>query len=81
MEEFNLSEEFREMLAATDIAMVITSRRVLGFSAFTGGFFPQDLSTDEVVLETRINDNIVIISTDARRLILRAQLAIWTELR
>jgi hypothetical protein len=81
MQEFNLSEEFREMLAATDIAVVITNRRVLGFSAFTGGFFPQDLSTDEVVLETKVNDNIVILSTAARRLILRAQLGIWAELR
>ena len=60
---------------------VVTDRRALAFSAFTGGFFQQDLSSDEPVLSGAVNDNVVILSTGARRWIFRSQLAIWAELR
>src|SRR5205823_3486764 len=62
-------------------ALVVTSTRLLAFSAFTGGFFIKDLSTEDPVIETTVNDNIVILSTVNRRLIFRSQLAAWAELR
>ena len=60
---------------------MLTSRRALAFSAFTGGFFVQDISNDDPVIETVINDNIAILSTKNRRFIFRSQLAVWTEFR
>jgi hypothetical protein len=81
MEEFKLGELPREMLASAHVAVVITGSRALAFSAFHGGFFSQDLLSDETVIETTLNDNIVILSTVNRRLIFRSQVPIWRELR
>ena len=76
-----LGDDFRELLVGAHVAVVLTNRRALAFSAFTGGFFIKDLSTEDPVIETTVNDNIVILSTVNRRLIFRSQLAAWAELR
>ncbi len=59
---------------------MVTNHRALGFSAFTGGFFSQDLPLNEVFNATTVNDNIVILRSKRRRLIFRSQLAAWKEL-
>jgi hypothetical protein len=82
VEDLNrLGDDFQQILVGTHVAVVLTNRRALAFSAFTGGFFIKDLSTEDPVIETTVNDNIVILSTVNRRLIFRSQLAAWAELR
>jgi len=76
-----LGDDFQQILVGAHVAVVLTNRRALAFSAFTGGFFVQDLSTEDPVIETVVNDNIVILSTVNRRLIFRSQLAAWAEFR
>ena len=76
-----LGDDFQQILVGAHVAVVLTNRRALAFSAFTGGFFAQDLSTEDPVIETVVNDNIVILSTVNRRLIFRSQLAAWAEFR
>jgi len=76
-----LGDDFQQILVGAHVAVVLTNRRALAFSAFTGGFFIKDLSTEDPVIETTVNDNIVILSTANRRLIFRSQLAAWAELR
>jgi len=76
-----LGDDFQQILVGAHVAVVLTNRRALAFSAFTGGFFIKDLSTEDPVIETTVNDNIVILSTVNRRLIFRSQLAAWAELR
>ncbi|MCI0528852.1 MAG: hypothetical protein L0Y56_15560, partial [Nitrospira sp.] len=73
--------EVRDVVVADHVIVTVTERRVMAFSAFTGGFFSQDLILDERVTDTQANDNIIILTTPARRLIFRSQLRIWTELR
>ena len=82
VEDLNrLGDDFQQILVGAHVAVVLTNRRALAFSAFTGGFFIKDLSTEDPVIETTVNDNIVILSTVNRRLIFRSQLAAWAELR
>jgi len=82
VEDLNrLGDDFQQILVGAHVAVVLTNRRALAFSAFTGGFFIKDLSTEDPVIETTVNDNIVILSTANRRLIFRSQLAAWAELR
>ncbi len=76
-----LGDDFQQILVGAHVAVVLTNRRALAFSAFTGGFFAQDLSTEDPVIETVVNDNIVILATANRRLLFRSQLAAWGELR
>ena len=76
-----VGDDFQQILVGAHIAVLLTNRRALAFSAFTGGFFIKDLSTEDPVIETTVNDNIVILSTANRRLIFRSQLAAWAELR
>lgn len=80
-EELGSREEVRDVVVADHVIVTVTERRVMAFSAFTGGFFSQDLILDERVSDTQANDNIIILTTPSRRLIFRAQLRIWTELR
>ncbi len=62
------------------IAVIVTDRRALGFSAFTGGFFPRDLPVDNQIYNIQINDNIAILHLSDFMLVFRAGLAIWAEL-
>ena len=63
-----------------DIAVMVTNRRALGFSAFTGGFFPQDLPAGNQIQKIEINDNVVILHLSGIMLVFRSGLAIWAEL-
>ena len=62
------------------VAAVITNRRVLGFSALTGGFFSQDLPSGNAIQDTQVNDHVVIIQLSGLTLVFRSGLAVWTEL-
>ena len=63
-----------------NVGVLVTNRRVLGFSAFTGGFFSQDLPSGNPVQEVQTNDNVVIIHLLSRKFVFRSGLAIWAEL-
>jgi hypothetical protein len=52
----------------------------LGFSALTGGFFSQDLPSDNSIQRLEVNDNIVIIHLSGLMLVFRSGLAIWAVL-
>ncbi len=62
------------------VAVFITNRRALGFSALTGGFFPQDLPSGNAIDQTEANASIVVIHLTGLMLVFRAGLAIWTVL-
>jgi hypothetical protein len=62
------------------VGVLITNRRALGFSALTGGFFPQDLPSGNAIDQTEANANIVIIHLSGLMLVFRSGLAIWTVL-
>lgn len=76
-----LGDDFRELLVGAHVAVVLTNRRALAFSAFTGGFFVQDISTNDPVIETAVNDNIAMLSTKNSRFTFRSQLTTWAEFR
>ncbi len=62
------------------VAVLITNRRALGFSALTGGFFPQDLPSGNVIEQTEANANVVVIHLSGLILVFRSGLAVWTVL-
>ena len=62
------------------VGVVITNRRTLGFSAFTGGFFSQDLPPGKSIQDMQANDNVVIIHLSGLTLVFRSGLGIWAEL-
>ena len=62
------------------VAVLITNRRALGYSALTGGFFPQDLPSGNAIDQTEANANIVVIHLSGLMLVFRSGLAIWTVL-
>ena len=62
------------------VGVLLTNRRALGFSAFTGGFFSKDLPSGNAIQDLEINDNVVIIHLSALTLVFRSGLAIWAEL-
>ena len=63
------------------VIAVVTNERVLGFSAFAGGFFAKGLSGDETVTAMDGRMDVIVLTTDRRRLILRAQQNSWEELQ
>ena len=62
------------------IAVMVTDRRAIGFSAFTGGFFSRDLPVGNQIHNIQINDNVVILHLSDFMLVFRSGLAIWAEL-
>ncbi len=79
-EPWGAGESMRNSAVKADIAVIVTNRRALGFSAFTGGFFPQDLPLDNEIQKIQINDNVVILHLSDFMLVFRAGLAIWAQL-
>jgi hypothetical protein len=63
-----------------NVAVLITNRRALGFSALTGGFFPQDLPSGNAIEQTEANANVVVIHLSGLMLVFRSGLAVWTVL-
>lgn len=79
-EPWGAGETFVNSIIEDQVGVVITNRRALGFSAFTGGFFSQNLPNDSMIDEVQVNDNVVIIHLAGLKLVFRSGLAIWTEL-
>jgi len=79
-EVLGAGEFFRENVVDDHVGVLVTNRRVLGFSALTGGFFSQDIPSGNRIDDIDINDNVVVIHLGLRKLVLRSGLAIWAEL-
>ena len=79
-ESWGASEFLQNSAVKAHIAVMVTNRRALGFSAFTGGFFPRDLPAGNQVQEIQINDNVVILHLSGFMLVFRSGLAIWAQL-
>jgi len=79
-EIWGAGESFRESLVNDHVGVMVTDRRLLGFSAFTGGFFSRDLLPGNRIDDIEINDNVVVIHLGLRKLVFRSGLAIWAEL-
>jgi hypothetical protein len=79
-ESWGAGESLRHSAVKGDIAVMVTNRRALGFSAFTGGFFPRDLPVGNQIQEIQINDNVVILHLPSLMLVFRSGLAIWAQL-
>jgi hypothetical protein len=79
-ESWGAGESLQNIVVKADIAVMVTNRRALGFSAFTGGFFPRDLPAGNQIQEIEINDNVVILHLNGFMLVFRSGLAIWAEL-
>ena len=79
-EAFGAGETLKQRGVKDSIAVFITNRRALGFSSFTGGFFPRDLPVGNSIADIQINDNVVILHLADSMLVFRSGLAIWAEL-
>ncbi len=79
-ERWGAGETLQTSAVDDSVAVMVTDRRALGFSAFTGGFFSRDLPVDNPILDMHINDNIVILHLSNFMLVFRSGLAIWAEL-
>ncbi len=62
------------------IAVMVTNRRAVGFSAVTGGFFPQDLPVGNPILDIDMNDHIAILHLSYVKYVFRSGLSSWAEL-
>lgn len=79
-EPWGAGETFVNSVVDDHVGVLITNRRALGFSAFTGGFFLQDLPSDNPIHDMQVNDNVVIIHLSGLTLVFRSGLAIWASL-
>jgi hypothetical protein len=78
-EPWGAGESLQESAVKDSIAVLITDRRALGFSAITGGFFSQDLPVGNHIPDIQINDHVVILHLSDFMLVFRSGLAIWAE--
>ena len=79
-EPWGAGESLQESAVKDSIAVLVTDRRALGFSAFTGGFFSRDLPVGNHIHDIQINDHVVILHLSDFMLVFRSELAIWAEL-
>jgi len=79
-ESWGAGETLVRSIVEDHVGVLLTNRRALGFSAFTGGFFSKDLPSGNAIQDLEINDNVVIIHLSALTLVFRSGLAIWAEL-
>lgn len=79
-EPWGAGESLQHSAVKNSIAVMVTDRRALGFSAFTGGFFSRDLPVGNPIQDLQINDNVVILHLSDFMLVFRSGLAIWAEL-
>ncbi len=79
-ESWGAGELFVESVVEDHIAVLVSNRRALGFSAFTGGFYSQDLLPGNSIQDMEVNDNVVILHLSGTTLVFRSGLAIWAEL-
>jgi len=62
------------------IAVMVTNRRAVGFSAVTGGFFSQDLPVGNPILGIEMNDHVAILQLSHVMYVFRSGLSSWAEL-
>ncbi len=79
-EVFGAGETLKQRAVKDSIAVFVTNRRALGFSSFTGGFFPRDLPVRNSIADIQINDSVIILHLSDSMLVFRSGLAIWAEL-
>jgi hypothetical protein len=79
-EAWGAGEDLLDFAIEDHVAVYVTNRRAVAFSAFTGGFFPEDLPVRTQGSEIQINDNVAILHLSDRQLVFRSGLAIWAEL-
>lgn len=79
-EPWGAGESLQESAVKDSIAVLVTDRRALGFSAVTGGFFSQDLPVGNHIHDIQINDHVVILHLSDFMLVFRSGLAIWAKL-
>ncbi len=80
-EPWGADESLLNTVVKDSIAIMITDRRALGFSASTGGFFTRDLPLGNQVHAIHVSDNVAILELSTSTLVFRSGLAIWAELR
>lgn len=79
-EAWGAGESLQRSVVKDSVAVMVTDRRALGFSASTGGFFPQDLPVGSQIHDIQSNDNVVILRLSNSMIVFRSGLAIWAEL-
>ena len=79
-EPWGAGEVLQSSAVEDSIAVMVTDRRAIGFSAFTGGFFSRDLPIRNQIPDIQINDNVVVLHLSDFMLVFRSGLAIWAEL-
>ena len=80
VETLGSRETIHETIVRDHVAVLVTNRQALGFSAFTGGFFSKPLPLNSGEITSEANDNLVILRLEDRKLLFRSGLAIWAEL-
>ncbi len=80
-EVWGAGETVLESAVEDRVALFVTNRRAVAFSATTGGFFSKDLPVRSQMYKIQINDTIAILHLSDRKLVFRSGLAIWADLR
>jgi hypothetical protein len=78
-EDLGTSERVQDVRAQSHLALVITTERLLGYSAFMNGFHAIALQGAEQVEGIEHTGDAFLIKTSRRTLMFRSRMAGWTE--
>jgi len=76
-----MSERVQELPAHGHVALVVTTERLVAFSAFMSRFHAMPLQGDELVLGVEDTGDAVLVKTSRRTLMFRSRMSGWTEMR
>jgi len=78
-EDLGTSERVQDVRAQGHLAVVVTTERLLGYSAFMNGFHAIALQGDERIQGIEHTGDAILIKTSRRTLMFRSRMADWTE--
>ncbi len=79
-ESWGAGESLQDSVVRDSVAVVVTDKRALGFSALTGGFFSRDLPVGNQTPKIQANDHVIVLHLSDFMFVFRSGLGIWAEL-
>ena len=80
-ENLGMSERVQELRAHGHMALVVTTERLVAFSAFMSRFHVMPLQGEELVQGIENTGDAVLVRTSRRTLMFRSRISGWTEMR
>ena len=80
-ENLGMSERVQELRAHGHVALVVTTERLVAFSAFMSRFHVMPLQGEELVQGIENTGDAVLVRTSRRTLMFRSRISGWTEMR